>query len=138
MAALLAGAGVLLALVSFQDAEGPRPIAVDSGISAALLDGEVAVPVTLGSPTVASVLVAGDLVDLVTSATDGSSMVLATRARVLRTPPASGLSGASILVVAVDRSVGATLASASTENGGVAVIIRGDGEAAASTEAAAQ
>lgn len=131
IAALLAGAGVLLALGSLQGAPPPPAPTVDAGIAGALRTGEVAVPVELASSPVASVLVPGDLIDLIATSPDGTSSVLATAARVLRTPPVPGVGSTPVLVVAVDRSVGATLASGSAMNSGVAVIIRGDRDAAA-------
>jgi hypothetical protein len=125
VAATVAGVGVLFALTSLQQSPAPSVLLSDNRISDNLHSGEVAVPVTLTSPSSASALSVGDLIDLVGTTPEGEPEVLATSARVLRIPITTGLSNPSVLVVAVNQSIGTTLALSSTENGGVAVIIRG-------------
>lgn len=124
IAAILGGVGVLLALGSLR---APPPIAIappDQGISRSLQAGEVAVPVELTSPAFASALRAGDLVDLISTNSDGVTSTLATSARILTVPTNTGLSSSAVLVVAVREEIGTTLASGSAQNSGVAVIIR--------------
>ena len=125
VAATVAGFGVLFALTSLQQEPAPPVLLSDTRISDNLRSGEVAVPVTLTSPSSASALSVGDLIDLVGTTPEGAPEVLATSARVLRIPVATGVSSPSVLVVAVDQSIGTTLALSSTINSGVAVIIRG-------------
>jgi hypothetical protein len=125
VAATVAGFGVLFALTSLQQAPAPPVLLSDHRISDNLQSGEVAVPVTLTSPSSASALSVGDLIDLVGTTPEGAPEVLATSARVLRIPVNTGVSSPSVLVVAVDQSIGTTLALSSTINSGVAVIIRG-------------
>jgi len=125
VAATVAGLGVLFALMSLQQSPAPPVLLSDNRISDNLQAGEVAVPVTLTSASSASALSVGDLIDLVGTTPEGDPEVLATSARVLRIPITTGVSNPSILVVAVDQSLGTTLALSSTKNGSVAVIIRG-------------
>jgi len=125
VAATVAGFGVLFALASLQQSPAPPVLLSGIRISDNLQSGEVAVPVTLTSPTSASALSIGDLIDLVGTTPEGAPEVLATSARVLRIPITTGVSNPSVLVVAVEESIGTTLALRSTINGGVAVIIRG-------------
>jgi hypothetical protein len=125
IAAAVAGLGVLFALASLQQSPPPQVLLSESRIADTLLSGEVAVPVILTSPSSASVLNVGDLIDLVGTTPEGAPEVLATSARVLRIPITTGASNPSVLVVAVDQSIGTTLALSSTINSGVAVIIRG-------------
>ena len=125
VAATVAGLGVLSALTSLQQSPEPTVLLSANRISDSLRTSEVAVPVTLSSPASASVLRIGDLIDLVATTPEGAPEVLATSARVLRVPVAAGVSDSSILVVAVDQTLGTTLALSSATNSGVAVIIRG-------------
>ncbi len=125
VAATVAGLGVLFALASLQQSPAPPVLLSDVRISDNLQSGEVAVPVTLTSPSSASALSIGDLIGLVGTTPEGAPEVLATSARVLRIPITTGVSNPSVLVVAVDQSIGTTLALRSTINSGVAVIIRG-------------
>jgi hypothetical protein len=125
VAATVAGLGVLFALTSLQQSPAPPVLLSDNRISDNLQPGEVAVPVTLTSASSASVLSVGDLIDLVGTTPEGDPEVLATSARVLRIPITTGVSNPSVLVVAVNQSIGTTLALSSTKNSGVAVIIRG-------------
>jgi len=125
VAATVAGLGVLFALTSLQQSPAPSVLLSDNRISDNLQPGEVAVPVTLTSASSASVLSVGDLIDLVGTTPEGDPEVLATSARVLRIPITTGVSNPSVLVVAVNQSIGTTLALSSTKNSGVAVIIRG-------------
>ena len=125
VAATVAGLGVLSALTALQESPAPTVLLSENRISDSLRTGEVAVPVTLTSPSSASALSIGDLIDLVATTPEGAPEVLATSARVLRIPMSTGASNSSILVVAVDQSLGTTLALSSAINGGVAVIIRG-------------
>jgi hypothetical protein len=124
VAATVAGLGVLFALTSLQQSPVPPVPLSENRISDGLQSGEVAVPVTLTSPSSASALSVGDLIDLVGTTSEGAPEVLATSARVLRIPINTGVSNPSVLVVAVDQSIGTTLALSSTINSGVAVIIR--------------
>lgn len=125
VAATMAGLGVLFALTSLQQSPAPTVLLSENRISDSLRTGEVAVPVTLTSASSASALSIGDLIDLVGTTPEGAPEVLATSARVLRIPMSTGVSNSSLLVVAVDQSLGTTLALSSTKNSGVAVIIRG-------------
>ena len=125
VAATVAGLGVLFALTSLQQSPAPPALLSDNRISDNLQAGEVAVPVTLTSASSASALSVGDLIDLVGTTPDGDPEVLATSARVLRIPITTAVSNPSVLVVAVNQSIGTTLALSSTKNSGVAVIIRG-------------
>jgi hypothetical protein len=125
IAAAVAGLGVLFALASLQQSPAPQVLLGESRIADTLRSGEVAVPVTLTSPSSAAALSVGDLIDLVGNSPEGAPRVLATSARVLRIPVTTGGSNPSVLVVAVDQSIGTTLALSSTINSGVAVIIRG-------------
>ena len=125
VAATVAGLGVLFALTSLQQSPAPTVLLSENRISDSLRTGEVAVPVTLSSPSSASALSVGDLIDLVGTTPEGEPEVLATSARVLRIPITTGVSNPSVLVVAVDQTLGTTLALSSAINSGVAVIIRG-------------
>lgn len=125
VAASAAGLGMLFALTSLQQSSAPPELLSVNRISDNLQSGEVAVPVTLTSPSSASALSVGDLIDLVGTTPEGDAEVLATSARVLRIPISTGVSSPSVLVVAVNQSIGTTLALSSTINSGVAVIIRG-------------
>lgn len=125
VSASVAGLGVLFALTSLQQSPAPPVLLSDNRISDNLQPGEVAVPVTLTSASSASALSVGDLIDLVGTTPEGDPEVLATSARVLRIPITTGVSNPSVLVVAVNQSIGTTLALSSTKNSGVAVIIRG-------------
>lgn len=130
IAAGLAALGVLAGLSSIRtdaavtsggEGTGSRSV---TGVRA----GEVAVPVVLSMAGVASVLHAGDVIDVVgiSGRETATAAVVAPRARVLEIPASgSGLTGSSsaVIIVAVAEH-DALVLSAASANGALSVVIR--------------
>jgi hypothetical protein len=128
VAAVLAGAGVLVALAGLR----PPPPVIATGTESAdwLMPGEVALPVLLSSTAVARILSPGDVVDIVglavTTAAEPRATVVAAATRVLEVPDGSGSlgsSGTAVVLVAVDADAALAVSTVMAE-GPVSVHIR--------------
>lgn len=123
IAASLAGLAALLALSVIRAPQEPAPATDLPAIGSGPTLGEVAVPVILKDPAVASITEPGDLVDVIAvpEAVPGSgeaaqpARIVARRARVIEAAdPGSGLMPMTtpVLVVAVDEATALALAEA--------------------------
>jgi hypothetical protein len=119
LAAVCAGLAVLLTLSALK-APAPAALgtALESGPQPGL--GEVAAPVTLASPEIASSLEVGDIIDLVAIPTGGAGMaaVVSRRARVLEIGASNGFgaSASALVVVAVPEAEALAIAGATSDS----------------------
>jgi hypothetical protein len=113
----LAAAAVVLFGLSLRT---PTPTPA-GGVVSALGTGEVAVPIVLDSPALASTLRIGDIIDVVRISEDGRGSLIATDARVLETSTPGGMPDA-VIVLAVEEARGHGLAEISTSQ--LSVVIR--------------
>jgi hypothetical protein len=129
IAAVLAAAGVLLAVASLRSS---TEVSANSAAvpPSGLRPGEVAVPVALASPAIARTLNVGDIIDVVGLAEDADDhargTVVAPRSRVLEIPDAGsafGGSSSAVVLLAVNEADALNL-SAATADGAVTVLIR--------------
>lgn len=98
------------------------PVPTPAGaVMSGLGTGEVAVPIVLDSPALASTLRTGDIIDVVRVSEDGRGSLVAADARVLETSTPGGMPDA-VIVLAVDEARGQGLAELSTSQ--LSVIIR--------------
>lgn len=98
------------------------PVSTPTGaVMSGLETGEVAVPIVLDSPALASTLRIGDIIDVVRVSEDGRGSLIAADARVLETSTPGGMPDA-VIVLAVDEARGQGLAEISTSQ--LSVIIR--------------
>lgn len=119
VAAALAAAAVLITVTTLRS-DPPPPIVTEQAPPVA--PGEVTVPVPIGLRAVIDLLQPGDIVDLVAVTAEGSTDVVAQRARVIDAPP-SGLAGSvGVLLVAVHESDAVDLAGAGAR-GSLSVLI---------------
>ena len=87
---------------------------------------EVAVPIIIDSPAIASTLAPGDVIDVFSVTPDGRTSLVAASARVLERPGTSGLGGPdAVVVIAVRDMEGRTVATAT---GRLGVVIRQRGQ----------
>ena len=98
----------------------PAPTAA-GGIGSSLGVNEVAVPIVLDPPALASTLRIGDIIDVVSVSENGQGSLVAADARVLETSTPGGMPDA-VIVLAVDESRGRALAEISTSQ--LSVVIR--------------
>lgn len=98
----------------------PAPIAA-GGVVSSLGANEVAVPIVLDSPALASTLRIGDIIDVVSVSDSGQGSLVAADARVLETSTRGGMPDA-VIVLAVDETRGRALAEISTSQ--LSVVIR--------------
>ena len=100
----------------------PSPPAVTVGPS--LDNGQVAVPILIDSPALASTVRAGDVIDVFAVGDDGRSSLVVSDARVLSGP--SGATGPdAVVLIAVRESAGRAVA---TTTGRLGFVIRQRGE----------
>jgi Flp pilus assembly protein CpaB len=87
---------------------------------------EVALPVRLAEPATASIVVAGDRVDVLSAAPDGAATaeVVASGVRVLAVPDVGGAGDGALLVLAASRPAAARLAAAAV-TGSLSVVVLG-------------
>ncbi len=129
LAAVLAAAGVLIALASLAPGRPDSTTATAGPASpTGVLPGEVAVPIALVSAGVAATLEVGDVIDIVglTGRDTVSAAVVAPRARVLELPTSSSAlssSSSAVVLVAVEEADALPLAAAAA-SGGLSVLIR--------------
>lgn len=116
----LAATAVLLFGVSLRS-----PAPTPTGVVSVLGTNEVAVPIVLDSPALASTLRIGDIIDVVRVSDAGGSLIAAD-ARVLETATPGGMPDA-VIVLAVDEARGQALAEISTSQLSVIIRQRADG-----------
>lgn len=127
IAAVLAGAGVLLALSTLHAT--PAPVADDAahGIDPLLAPGHVVVPVVLATGAVASALAVGDIVDIVdfSDTEPVRATVVARGAWVYGLPAGTSFGGGASAVVLVSVPERQALpVSAASATGGIGVVLR--------------
>jgi hypothetical protein len=124
LAAVLAGAGTLVALVSLTSPTAPTTSAEPPPRVSA---GQVVVPISLTPPSVVKALTAGDVVDLVgVSQADGPARIVARKARILALPDSGSAFSAissAVVMVAVDEGAALPLLALSSRDT-LTVVIR--------------
>lgn len=105
----------------------PAPTAASGSVSALGIN-EVAVPIVLDSPGLASTLRIGDIIDVVSVSESGQGSLVAADARVLETSTPGGMPDA-VIVLAVDEARGRALAEISTSQLSVVIRERAGGRA---------
>ncbi len=113
IAASCAALAVLLALGSVRSAGTPSA-AVAGGPIAALVQGELAIPVPLSPPAAAGLLHLGDVIDVIAISESGTASTVARGALVLGVPAGGGFMSAAsaIVLVAVDELTALRIAGA--------------------------
>ena len=121
---MCAALSVLFLFASLQSNTGAAPVTSDHAYRD-LQSGYVAVPVTLASSAISSVLNVGDTIDLVTPGEGGYPRVIAQKVVVLRVPASGGFSSqsSSVILVSVADDQGAGLAANTSEE--VSFVLRG-------------
>lgn len=124
LGSVCAALSVLFLFASLQSNSGATPVTTQLG-SPGLEAGYVAVPVTLASSAISSVLNVGDTIDLVTPGEGGYPRVIAQKVVVLRVPASGGFSSqsSSVILVSVAEGQGSGLAANTSEN--VSFVLRG-------------
>ncbi len=124
--AAAAAALATLAAITALRSPPPDPAGGEAATATTLHAGEVAVPVVLANPAVASAVTVGDVIDVVAmpDSTDERARVVAPRVRVLDRPGAAGFgaTGSGVVLVAVPEPAALVLAAAADRT--LSVIIR--------------
>jgi hypothetical protein len=113
----------LAVLLIFGSMSAPAPASGPDEIVAGLVEGFVAVPVTLRSAAIASAVRVGDNIDLVVPSENGTPRVIATNAAVLDLPNASGFGSPTSTVILVSVEKWQSVALAAEDSDAISLVI---------------